>query len=75
MKCKIDLSDIVWLRKACIPFVYLWKGIVWIVLKICDFFIFIGGGFKFIGMFLKNTKDDYCPGIIWTDDNNNNNKD
>lgn len=66
-KCKIDLTEIKWLRKIGVPFVYLWKGFVWTVMKIADFFILIGEGFKFVWAFIKNTKDDYCPGIIWED--------
>ncbi len=69
-KCKIDFTEIIWLRKACLPFVWLWKGIAWTGKKIGVFFTLMGEGFKFVGIFIKNTKDDYCPGIIWTTNEN-----
>lgn len=75
-KCKLSAIEIPGLKYLVWPFVQLWKGIVWLAIKIAKFFmnyiapffIGIGSGLQFFGQYLKTTKGNYCPHINWEED-------
>lgn len=57
-----DRDDLKWYSK---PIFYLFKGLFWVIKWPL---ILIFEIFKFIFGYFKSTKDNYCPGIIWEED-------
>ena len=86
-KCELKPSDSKFLRWRGRRFIGLWKIIVWISLELMvpiglflfkwvimpvgGFFYGIWKGLGFIVMYLKSTKDGYCPAINWKEEDDN----
>ena len=84
-KCELKPTDSKFLRWVGRRFMGLWKIIVWISLELMvpiglflfkwiimpvgGFFYGIWKGLGFIVMYLKSTKDGYCPAINWKEEN------
>jgi len=83
-KCEIRPSDSKTLRAIGRFFIWIGRGLAWFGIKVLapiGLFLYkwvilplaavmfgIYKVFAFIGMYLKSTKDGYCPAIIWKDD-------
>lgn len=88
-KCELKPSDSKFLRWIGRRFIGLWKIIVWIslelivpvglflfkwiVMPVGGFFYGIWKGLGFIAIYLKSTKDGYCPAINWKEEDVNRN--